>query len=420
MATAKDKKKRVLIIGSGIVGLCSANYLLRDGCDVTIVERDPLGDGTSCGNAGAIAAAEVAPYPLPGLWKSVPGWLMDPLGPLSLRLSYLPQFLPWLYLFLKSCNQTKAEASAKAMSSYLGSAFDDYKPLLGSAGLEGLLKKEGTIFVYKSDKGLALDNYFWDLTRRNGVTLQSLNQKEIHEREPALGPQAYAGVYTPDWGHFANPGDLVHGLARLFQENRGNHLQGEVESFEIKDNKPVSVRTRDGQRIEFDQLIIAAGAWSARLSAKLGDKFPLDTERGYNTTLPNPDAELNNMVVFAEDKFVATPMNIGLRVGGAVEFAGIEAEPNYARCDTLLQLAKGYLPTLNGEGGTRWMGRRPSTPDSLPVISPSRHHDNVHYAFGHGHLGITGGAVTGRTIANMIAGRPGTFDPKPFHINRFD
>ncbi|MEH6630362.1 MAG: FAD-binding oxidoreductase [Halopseudomonas aestusnigri] len=413
-------KKKILIIGSGIIGLCSGNYLLKDGHDVTIVERDALGDGASCGNAGAIAATEVVPFALPGLWKDVPGWLLDPLGPLSLRLSYLPQFLPWLYLFLKSSNQKKVEKSTKAMAAFLENAFEDYKPLLGNAGLEGLLRKEGSIMAYKSEKGLAKDKYFWDLSQRNGIEFQHLNRQEILEREPSLGEQAHCGVYQPNWGHFANPADLVMGLAKQFQKSGGTHLTDEVEAIEFADNKPSLARTKGGQALEFDHLVIAAGAWSTRLSKKLGDYFTLDTERGYNTTLPTPGVELNNMVLFAEDKFVATPMNMGLRIGGAVEFAGVEAEPNYSRCDTLLTLAKGYFPTLNGEGGTKWMGRRPSTPDSVPVISPSRHHPNVHYAFGHGHLGITAGAVTGRAISDMIAKRPSEFNLAPFHINRFD
>ncbi|WP_419901209.1 NAD(P)/FAD-dependent oxidoreductase [Kiloniella sp.] len=415
-----DGKKRILIIGSGIIGLCSGNYLLKDGHDVTIIERDPLGDGASCGNAGAIAATEIVPFALPGLWKDVPRWLLDPLGPLSLRMSYLPQFFPWLYLFLKSSNQKKVEKSTKAMAAFVQNAFEDYKPLLGNAGIQGLLKKEGSLVIYKSEKGRSKDNYFWDLSKRYGVEFNLLNREEILDREPALGERAHCGMHLPNWGHFANPADLVKGLAKEFRNNGGTHLTDEVEAIEYKDNKPKAARTKGGQALEFDHLVVAAGAWSTRLSKKLGDNFVLDTERGYNTTLPTPGVELSNMVQFAEDKFVATPMNIGLRIGGAVEFAGIDAEPNYSRCETLLTLANGYLPGLNSDGGTKWMGRRPSTPDSVPVISPSRHHDNVHYAFGHGHLGITGGAVTGRAVSDLIAKRPTAFDLTAFNINRFD
>ncbi|WP_085901280.1 NAD(P)/FAD-dependent oxidoreductase [Kiloniella majae] len=413
-------KKNILVVGSGIIGLCSASYLLKDGHSVTIVERDPLGDGASCGNAGAIAATEIVPFALPGLWKDVPGWLLDPLGPLSLRLTYLPKFLPWLYLFLKSSSHQQVEKTASAMSAYLKTAFDDYAPLLGEAGLQSLLKTEGSLTVYKSEKGREKDSYYWDLTRRNGIEAHNLSRSEILEREPQLGELAKCGVYTPHWGHFANPADLIKGLAEQFTRNGGTYITDEIEHIEHQDNRPSSAITKSGQNIAFDQLVICAGAWSARLAKKLGDSFPLDTERGYNTTLPTPGIDLNNMVLFAEDKFVATPMNIGLRIGGAVEFAGIEAEPNYKRCDALLTLAQNYMPNLNGAGGTKWMGRRPSTPDSVPVISQSSQHTNVHYAFGHGHLGITGGAVTGRTVADMVSGRSASFDLNPFSINRFN
>ncbi|WP_417428545.1 NAD(P)/FAD-dependent oxidoreductase [Kiloniella sp.] len=413
-------KKNILVVGSGIIGLCSASYLLKDGHAVTLVERDPLGDSASCGNAGAIAATEIVPFALPGLWKDVPGWLLDPLGPLSLRLTYLPKFLPWLYLFLKSSSHQQVEKTTSAMSAYLKTAFDDYAPLLGEAGLQSLLKTEGSLTVYKSEKGREKDAYYWDLIRRNDIEARHVSRSEILEHEPQLGELAKCGVYTPRWGHFANPADLVKGLAEQFTRNGGTYITDEIEQIEHQDNQPSSAITKGGQNITFDQLVICAGAWSARLAKKLGDHFPLDTERGYNTTLPTPGVDLNNMVLFAEDKFVATPMSVGLRIGGAVEFAGIDADPNYKRCDTLLTLAKNYMPNLNGAGGTKWMGRRPSTPDSVPVISQSSQHSNVHYAFGHGHLGITGGAVTGRTIADMVSGRPTDFDLKPFRIDRFN
>ena len=237
--------------------------------------------------------------------------------------------------------------------------------------------------------------------------------------EPDLAPIFHAGMFMPDWGHVADPYRVVSGIGEVFTRNGGVLKEGRVTAFEIGVDGPTALTIDTGERTAFDQVVIAAGAWSHRLARKLGSKVPLETERGYHTTLPDPGVKLRRMLHSAEGGFVLTPMAMGLRLAGTVELGGLEAPPNYDRAKVLVTRAKHFLPKLNTNGGTEWMGFRPSLPDSLPIISRSPRFTNVFYAFGHGHLGLTEGATTGRIIAALAAGRAPGIDLTPFRIDRF-
>jgi len=412
--------KQAVVVGAGIVGLCCAFHLKARGFDVTVVDRDPDGDRTSFGNAGAIAQPEIMPLAEPGIAWKVPGYLLDPLGPLSMRFGHLPKLIPYLMRFLKAANPAQFEAGARAMAALLAPAFDDHGTILQASGLGSLLDKAGHLWVFTSEAGRAAAAHEWKIRNDLGLDSVFLDRAELAEREPALGPRAACAVHTEDWGHYTDPKALVLGLMDHLRDRGVRFERGNVFDIEIKDERPTAVYTEAEFRHPFDHLVVAAGAWSHHLSNRLGDYCPLETERGYNTTLPNPGLSLNTMVTFAEDHFVATPMSMGLRIGGAVEFAGLDAPPNYERAKALLRLGEKYLPGLNTEGGTEWMGHRPSTPDSLPVIDCSGRFPNVLYAFGHGHLGLTGSATTGRLIAGMACGETPDIDLAPFRIARFE
>ena len=281
--------------------------------------------------------------------------------------------------------------------------------------MSSLLNRTSGLFVYRSEAGRAAEDAGWALRRELGLDAEPLDRKAIEALEPALGPEAQCGYLTQDWAHYGDPKALCDGLLDYLRRHGVEIVTGEIVRLD-----GVGLLTADGQHREFDRLVVAAGAWSHRLSAQFGDPLPLETERGYNTTLPNPGVSVNHMTTFAEDQFVMTPMDMGLRIGGAGEFAGLNAPPNYNRSKALLKLAERYLPSLNTQGGTEWMGNRPSTPDSLPVIDRSVRHPNVYYAFGHGHLGLTGSATTGRIIAELVQGRDPGLDLMPFRVSRFN
>jgi D-amino-acid dehydrogenase len=406
---------RVLVIGTGIVGLSCARSLLADGHQVTMIDRDPAGDKASFGNAGGIGVTEVIPASVPGLAWKVPRWLFDPLGPLSLRLPHLPRLIPWLWRFLRSGTWPEVERLADALAGLANRTFDDLLPLLAELDLADNLHRVGALWVYETEAGFQADGRYHDIRRRHGILCEEISAETAREMEPALSDSVRYAVFTPQWSHVSDPKRIVDRL-RTHLESRGVTISaGEVTGLETN-----QVSTADGRTIPFDMLVVAAGAWSGRLARLVGDRALIESERGYNTTLPNPNVTLSREVIFAERQFVATPLEIGLRIGGAAEFAGLEAPAKFARCDALAELARRYLPGLNTAGGTRWMGHRPTTPDSLPVIGRSPRCSNVFYAFGHSHTGLTFGPTTGRLVAELIASRPPSVDLAPFSIKRFE
>ena len=407
---------RVVVVGAGIVGLSCAFHLAADGHEVTVLDPAPPGDKCSWGNAGAIAVTEVAPVAVPGLFRRVPGWLLDPLGPLALRPAHAPRMLPWLMALAAATRPGRVESAAAALAALLGRVYADLCPVLDAIGLAGDLHRAGALTVYRGLAALRADAGEWALKRRHGIVCEEISGAQARALEPALGPGIAAGVVTPAGSHVSDPKAIWAALLAALPA-RGVRIQaGRVADI----STPGKARLESGTEVTFDTLVVAAGAWSAALARQAGDRVLLESERGYNVTLPNPGVTLGQEVIFAEQKFVATPLAIGLRIGGAAEFAGLVAPPNYARSRALARLGAGYLPGLSLDGGTEWMGQRPTTPDTLPVIGPARLRPDVFYAFGHGHLGLTLSATTGRLIADQIAGRTPALDMAPFSAARFN
>ena len=403
----------ILVIGAGIVGLSCADALVEDGHGVTVVDRDPAGDKASFGNAGGIAVTEIVPASVPGLLWRVPGWLFDPLGPLSLRPAHLPALMPFLWRFLMAGAPAEVERIATALARLSHRAYDDLLPLVERLGLGGELHHVGALTVYETTAGFERDRAEWELKRRHGFTCEAMDGAAARDLEPALDPIVGHAVMTPAWAHLDDPKRLADRLREHLVARGVEMVAGEAASIGEQ-----QATTRDGRSLPFDTVVVAAGAWSAQLAKRIGDHAVLESERGYNATLPRPNVRLTRQVIFAERKFVATPMSMGLRIGGAAEFAGLTAPANFRRSRALVELARRYLPGLDAAGGADWMGQRPTTPDSLPVIGRSPRRSNVFYAFGHGHLGLTLGPTTGRLIADLVAGRA-SIDLTSYGIGRF-
>ncbi|NIY77059.1 FAD-dependent oxidoreductase [Thalassospira sp. HF15] len=412
--------QKAVVVGAGIVGVNVAVALQDKGYEVTILDRGEPGMGASFGNAGGIAVSKCAPIAMPGTLLSVPGWLMDPLGPLSVRWSYLPKMLPWLLRFVAASSKSRVEQIATEVAVLLNRAWEDYDPVIANAGLsDAVAKKEGAIAVYRSDASRRAAEYEIDLNRRNGIKIRDLTKDEILDLEPGIAPIFSCGIMDEDWGRVLDPYKFVTGIYQNFLDRGGKFETADVTDFVYRDGKPRAAMTSTGDQITFDVVVVACGAWSKTLAKRLGSPVPLDTERGYNTTVPYHDAELSRMLICADDGFVLTPMEDGIRVGGAVELGGLIAAPNYDRAKALFAKGKEILPKLNAEGGKEWMGFRPSMPDSKPVISKSPRYGNTFFAFGHGHLGLTMGATTGRLISDLVAGDSPPVDMTPYRINRF-
>ncbi len=410
--------KSVTIIGAGIVGIATASYLRRDGHDVTVVDMRPPGEYCSFGNAGILSPESCVPIAMPGILKKVPGYLMDPLGPLKVRWSYFPRALPWLMRFVASTGRSQVEATADALIGLLGQTFDAHLPLAQHAGCSDLIRQTGYVVVYDSDEAYRGDALAWKLRRDRGVICNELDAAGIEKLVPALGRRYPRGVHLPEQGFVANPERLTKTLAQRFQCDGGAILQHKVLDIELGEHGPQALLT-DAGRLPVETLVICAGVYSGEWSAKLGDPVPIEAERGYHVTFSDPGLELPMPVCSAQHKFFVTPMEMGMRIAGQTEFAGIEAEPDYARADVLVEHMKRMFPQVRTADSTRWMGRRPSMPDSKPVIGRATKFENVYYAFGHGHIGLVGSAPTGRIIADLVAGRTPNIDISPFRPDRF-
>jgi D-amino-acid dehydrogenase len=406
---------RVAVVGAGIVGLSCAWHLHAEGHAVTVIDPAPDGDKCSWGNAGAIAVTEVAPAAIPGVFMRIPAWLLDPLGPLAVHPLHAPSMLPWLAAFARVARPEQSEKIAAALATLLGRVYADLCPLLEAIGLEAELHRAGALTVYRSLVALRADRAEWELKRRHGIVCEEMSGAEAQALEPVLGPGVAAGVLTPAWSHVSDPKQIWAGLLADLRRRGVPTLAGTVAGL----GTPGRVRLADGKDLACDTTVVAAGAWSAKLARQAGDRVLLESERGYNVTIPEPGVAVGREIIFAEQKFVATPLSIGLRIGGAAEFTGLRARPNYARARNLGRLGKAWLPGLSLAGGKEWMGQRPATPDGLPVIGKSPRRPDILYAFGHGHLGLTLAATTGRLIADLVSGRAPPVDPAPFSSARF-
>ncbi|HEY0033035.1 MAG TPA: FAD-dependent oxidoreductase [Devosia sp.] len=407
----------IAIIGAGIIGSAIATWLIDAGHQITLFESDPDGLPTSSGNASLIALPEIAPVASPGILSSVPKWLLDPLGPLTVHWSDLPALTPWLLAFLASATPSHGRKVREALTFLMQSGLSDHEELARKAGLGGHLRQTGYLALHDTEQSLA------GAVAESEIVKAALGfeyEKITPTRARQLVPQiegAFAGaVYQPGYWAVSNPLTVLRHY-QAFVRARGRVVHGTVSRLR-QTNEGVAVVSASGKQTLFDKVVVAAGVWSRELVRGLGLKVLLETERGYNTTYMCLDWNLPMPVGFADHGFVATPLVDGLRVGGAVELAKPTTPPNFARAQAMRTKMRRYIPSLP-EGGQEWMGRRPSTPDSLPVISRHPKDSRIVFAFGHGHLGLTLSAGTARHVATLVAQDAINPALAPFSISRF-
>ncbi|MXN65455.1 FAD-dependent oxidoreductase [Stappia sp. GBMRC 2046] len=412
------KPQSVHILGAGIIGLATAAVLIDRGFDVTVIDREGPGEGTSRGNAAAIAWTDVAPLASPGIWKKAPGWLLDPLGPLTVRPSYAFNILPWMLRFMQAATPSAMKRSTQAIAALNGLALPAWERIWERMAWSNHVRHEGCLDVFDKPSQLAEARGGWQSQRNHGMDVRELSGDELREMEPDLSSDVVGGAYLPGWLHVDDPYELCRDLAAYVMARGGSIMKGEAVSVARTETGAI-VRLEEGHIIKTEALVIACGAWSKWLAAEFGDDIPLDTERGYNITVPVPGVSFRRFIMLPGYGFVMSPIARGLRIGGAVEFGGLKAAPNWQRVDALVARAKRIAPNLNADHGERWMGFRPSIPDSLPVISRASGGSNVFYAFGHAHHGLTQAAATAEILASLIAGEEPPVDIAPYRANRF-
>jgi D-amino-acid dehydrogenase len=409
---------RIGIIGSGIVGVATAHALLDEGHVVDLIDRAGIAAGTSAGNAGWIAHLDILPLASPKAWRNLPRWALDPLGPLAIRPSYLPALAPWLARFVAASRPSRIEASTQAITALNARSLPAWQKRLAALGLDHHLRERGLLSVWADARGYRAALPLFERQRSLGMEVETLDAAALRALEPTLGARAVAGALYPTGCHVSDPLDFTRALGEQAIA-RGARTR-KFEAIEIRaGGGEVAIRTSFDSLALYDRIVVATGAWSKSLAASLGDKIPLDTERGYNVTLPTGRLGLTRPVMFEGEGFVTTPLDTGDRVGGSVEFAGLEAAPNFKRVDAILGRLRRYLPDADLSGGTRWMGFRPSTPDSLPVIGRATRDPRIVYAFGHAHHGLTQAAATAELVAALMADRRPEIDLAPYSPERF-
>jgi D-amino-acid dehydrogenase len=410
---------RVAVVGAGIVGVSCALHLRRAEHDVTLLDPRPPGTATSFGNAGAIVTGAVVPNSTPELRRNLPRILFDKDSAVRLRWSYLPKLAPWLLRFLLSGTDQRVRFLAGALQPLVSRAYDAHRELIALSDADGIVRPVGWLKVYASEASFSHTQYDRGIMQANGVRFDVLNGDDIRQLEPALAPRFTRALFEPDSAFVSSPYKLTEAYAAQFARMGGVVVQERVRGI-APEASGVVLDCEFGYR-RFDTVVVAAGAWSKELVRQVGDRVLLDTERGYHLNLERGDAgDLRHPVVFPDQGgFVLAPMQDGIRLTSGVELAGLDAPPDFSRIRRLIPRAMDVLPGLSAQVTRQWMGYRPSTPDSLPVIGRSPRSPHVYYAFGHQHLGLTLSAITGRLIGAVVSGKQPEIDLSPYRIERF-
>jgi len=408
----------IVIVGAGIVGLASAYKLVEAGRSVLLVDRKGVAEETSRGNAGAFAFSDIMPLATKDVLRKLPRWLGDPLGPLTVRPEYLAQITPWMLRFWRAGWPDRVAAGIKAQAGLMRIARQEMDTLVQSAGLASMVRSDGVIEYYESEAELRAAQAEIDAKTREGIDVRIVRGAEMRDLQPGIDPRFVAATFIPKWQTVSDPFDFALAIGKAAIDRGVTFRKAEVKALRPL-GQGVTVEFTDGTTLAAAKVVVASGAWSRALAAPLGDLIPLDTERGYNTTLPPGAFDLKRQLVFPGHGFVVTPLSTGVRIGGAVEFGGLELPPNFKRSEAMLKKAAVFMPGLRTEGGRQWMGFRPSLPDSLPAIGRSRPSPHILYAFGHGHLGLTQSAGTGKLIAELVTGATPSLDLTPFSPQRF-
>lgn len=411
-------KPSVMVVGAGIVGVCSTLWLQRAGFHVTLVDSGPVGEGASFGNAGNISPGAVVPYLIPGIWREAPGWLTNPEGPLAVRPGYFLKALPWFKRAVASASEEAALATSRAMHALHRGTFEAYAALTRSTPAEALIELTGQLYVSEKPDAAQGSLLARRMREQAGVKAVALDWMEIRELEPSLAPIFKSGMLLPDNGRCKNPYHLVKALADEAVRHGAVIARGKVSGFQTQ-GRAVQGVVIDGEVKAVERVVIAAGAASRALSAQLGTPLPLEAERGYHITIEDPGVMPRMPVTHVDAKFACGPMNVGLRIAGTAEFAGIDAPPNWQRAELLKTQAARMFPGVRLDKVSRWTGNRPSLPDGLPVLDQAPGYDNAVLAFGNSHFGMSAGSVMGKVAAELVARVKPSVDVAPFSARRF-
>ncbi|MGF1526423.1 MAG: NAD(P)/FAD-dependent oxidoreductase [Candidatus Competibacterales bacterium] len=413
-----ETTKTVAVIGAGIVGVSTAIWLQRDGHKVVLIDREGPAAGASHGNGGVLAACSVIPVPVPGLLAKAPKMLFSPHEPLFVKWGYLPRLLPWLLKYLGTANPEDVRRRAAALTTIIGDSLADHQALAAGTGAERWIVPSDYLYLYKDRSHYQGDAFGWSVRKENGFTWDILEDATWRDYDPVFTPDINLAVRLRHHGRISDPGQYVRSLAQHAEKRGARFIKAEVDDIVHQNGRLVGLRA-EGVTIDCDAAVLATGAWSGPLAAKVGLKAPLESERGYHLELWEPSVMPRSPVMVASGKFVATPMEGRLRLAGIVEFGGLDAPPSRAPFRLLEKNIRAAIPGLTWKKTVEWMGHRPSMADSIPVLGEVPGLAGAYTAFGHDHIGLTGGPKTGQILAQMISGKRSNLDLSSYSPKRF-
>ena len=391
--------KKIGVVGAGIVGICTAFFLQKSGYKVTLLDHNQPGSGTSYGHACTFADYACVPVNSPTIYKEIPSMLLKSDGPLAIDFGYLLQNLPWAINFLKNCRNDKIEYIATSLSHLLMEARLTYDQIFKEVEVSQYIKNTEAIYLYNTEKDFNSAQYSINLRKKNGITIKELNSYEIKEMEPNIAPVYYKGILFEGSRHTTNPLKISQKILETFIDRGGVFLNKKVTSIDGNNNK-INLRCENRSQ-QYDNIIICAGAWSKQLALMVGDNFPLDTERGYHVLFENTEKLIDRPIGWSQSGFYIIQIEEGIRSAGTVEIAGLYNKPNQKRISMIEKETRKLLPSL-GRVKSTWLGFRPTLPDAMPVIGPSKKNKKIFYAFGHQHIGWTLAAVTGKVMTELV------------------
>lgn len=410
------KSEKIIIIGGGIVGLGIAEKLISEGKTVILIEKEKIAAGASYGNAAGLAFSDIMPLASPGIIKKAIKWFLDPLGPFAVVPQDLPHTLGWLLRFLKAARPAQFKRSIDVQASLMHLAKSSFSNMLERTQLSSMVRTNAALHLYESKAAYKADLKNWEFRKNHNIAFECYEDQALHDFQPGLAASFVAGIFAPTWQSVSDPFDFCSALHDHLTNKGLETVYAKVNSMSVD----VTVSLENGEILNADNIVLAAGPWSSQISKQLGDPVPLIGERGYNTTLPKAAFEnLDHTLVFTGHGFVVVPLSNGIRVGGASEIAKLDRPANYSRSKNMLNKAKNFLPNLKIDDGIEWMGARPAIPDTLPVIGYATKSKNIIYAFGHGHLGLTQSTATGQLVCELIDHKKPSIDLGPLRVNRF-
>jgi len=408
--------KNIAVVGAGIVGICSAYFLKKSGFNVTLIDREDPGTMTSFGHACSFADYANVPVNYPGLIWDIPKMLLRKDGPLAVDFFYILKNLPWAFSFLQNCKKEKVDEIASSLTNLLKHSQLSYDEIFKDINVQEYISHEENLYLFDTKKSFEDYEYANVIRKNNNVKVRNLTKDEVKELEPNIANVYYAGQIFTGSRHTTNPLAISTKIFEKFLELGGTYIKQNVKNLIQKEN--FIELSLDNKKIIFDKIIISAGAWSNQIANMLGDKFPLDTERGYHILFETNEKLINRPVAWSESGFYLIQIHDGIRAAGTVEIAGLKKSPNKKRIEMIERQSRKVLPQL-GKVKSTWMGRRPTLPDSLPIIGKSQQNSNVIYAFGHQHIGWTLGAVTGKIIDSLSRDQIPNIDISAYSPTRF-